>query len=413
MFVAVFGYADLHLFALLATEIKASFGLSDTQVGVVQGLAGGLSSALALIPVGILVDKVNRVRLLIGAAALWSLFTLFTGLSHDFWQMLASRIGVGVAEAAVYPAAYSLIADLYAPKRRALAISIFLTGTIAGASAATTLSGMLIHAVQAAGAVMATGVWALPAWRKVFLAAALPGVALLLGLALTREPARHGEDAEIGVENEQTFLQFVSRERALLSRLIGAIVLSQVVLAPIFGWLPAAFIRIFRFSPGQAGEWFGVIFGAGALTGIGVGTALVSVFNRRDEAGAPLAVLKIGLLLSAVTILAIPLAESAMTLALATTVLIASVYVGMTVTPTLLVAVAPNHLRGRLIALETLVLLTTMAITPPLVGVLSDRVFVGSRGLVQAIGAITIPCSLVAPFLLFGVAGLIARLRDR
>lgn len=410
MLVAVFGYADLHLFALLAIDVKKSFGLSDTQLGIVQGLAGGLTTAVALIPVGILVDKINRVSLLIGAAALWSLFTFLTGMSDGFWQMLACRIGVGIAEAAVYPAAYSLIADLYAPKRRALAISVFLTGTIAGASLATILSGTLIGAVQATGGVKTGGIWALAAWRIVFLAAALPGVVLVLGLALIREPRRQG--GEVEVSDGQTFLQFLRRERALLTRLIGAIVLSQVTLAPIFSWVPAVLIRVFGFSAGRAGEWFGLMFGAGALTGIAVGTALVSILGRRDDA-PPLAVLRIGLLLSAVTVLAVPVVGSALALALATTAFIASVYVGMTVTPTLLVAIAPNHLRGRLIALEVLALLAAMSVTPPLVGALSDRVFPGPRGLLQAVGAVTIPCSLAAPLLLWGVANLIVRLRER
>lgn len=409
MVVAVFGYADLHLFALLATKIKAAFALSDTQLGVVQGVAAGLTTAIVLIPVGALVDKVNRVRLLLAATAVWSVFTLLTGLSQGFWQMFASRIGVGVAEAAVYPAAYSLIADLYAPKQRALVISIFMTGTIAGSSVATSLSGMLIRAVDTTGAAKAGGVWAVADWRIVFLAAALPGLALLLGLAITREPARHHQDApEMVGEKEQTFLQFLSRERALLTRLIGAIVLSQVALAPISSWLPAAFIRTFRFSAGQAGEWFGVIWGGGALTGVAVGTALASVVGRRDEAGAPLATLRIGVVMAAAAVLVIPVAGTATTLALAIAALIASIYVGMTVTPTLLVAVAPSYLRGRLIALESLVLLTMMACTPPLLGTLSDRLLFGPRALVQAISAVTVPCNLAAPLFLIGVGRLMA-----
>jgi len=412
MLAAVIAYVDVQLFGLLATEIKSSFSLSDTSLGVLQGLALNLSTAAALIPVGLLVDKINRVRLLMCAAGLWSLFTLLTGLSTDFWQMFACRVCVGATEAAVYPPAYSLIADLYAPKRRGLAVSIFIAGALVGASAATSLSGLLIKFIQTAATAHAGALWGLPAWRLAFVAAALPGFVLLVALAVVREPSRQERDVEVGARGSQnSFLRFVIRERALIGRLIGATVLSQLGMTSVFFWIPSVFTRMFGFSAGRAGEWLGLMFGVGSLSGIAIGAALVALFRRRDESSAPLRVLEIGVVLAALEVLVLPFAQSPWFLAAAITALIGSIYVGIGVTPTILMAVAPSDLRGRLISLQTLILWVSTAITPPLVGALSDRVFTGAHGLVLAFSAVAIPCSLLAPLLLWGARGLFDRSR--
>ena len=233
------------------------------------------------------------------------------------------------------------------------------------------------------------------------MAAALPGVVLLVALAVMREPPRGGRDLEGGGQGSQSFFQFLFQGRALLGCLIGATVLSQLGMTSLFFWIPSAFTRNFGFSDGRAGEWLGFIFGLGSLSGVVIGTALARLFRRRDESSAPLVVLKIGVTLAAVEVLVLPFARSPYLLAIATAAFMAFVYVGIVVTPTILVAMAPSHLRGRLVSLQTLILWVSTAITPPLVGALSDHVFKGSHGLVLAFSAVAIPCSLLPPLLLW------------
>ena len=403
MLAAVFAYADLQIFALLATPIKRSFALSDASLGVLAGLALNITMAIALIPVGMLVDRINRVRLMMAAAALWSLFTLLTGLSGSFWQLFACRIGMGVAEAVVYPAAYSLIADLYAPRRRALAVSIYLMGTLAGASLATILSGTLIKALEAAAVLNDGGIGDYPVWRTSFVLGAIPGLVLVALLALVREPARQVDDGVPEEKSGESFIRFFNRERALLGRLVGAMVLLQLGMASMFFWIPSSFTRMFGFSEGQAGEWLGAIFGVGSLTGIALATLFMAMLRGRDEIRAPLRVFRTGAAMAACTVLLLPFATSPYALAGATVAFIASVYVGTTVAPTILMNVAPNQFRGQLVALQTLILMGLTGVTPPLVGALSDHIFTGRQGLVLAFSALAIPCSLAAPLLLVGL----------
>ena len=409
MLVAVFAFADLNLFALLAMRIKSGFDLSDTSIGILQGFTVNASTAIALVPVGLLVDRTNRVKLLMATAGLWSVFTLLTGLCNGFWSLFACRVIVGVAEAAVYPAAYSLIADLYSLRRRSLAVSVFLIGTLAGASAATGLSGILIKAIDGAVATHADALWGLPTWRWVFAFAAVPGVILFAALAVVREPARRPQAADTEVDESETFGSFLARRRALLWRLIAAIVLSEIGLAPLGAWLPTIVTRLFGVDAGDAAGLFGLVFGAGSLSGLAIGTALGSLTIRRRVALEPVAVMQIGITLGAVAVLALPFADTRGELAIASTVLIASIYVGMTVVPVVIMAVAPGHLRGRLVSLETLILLAAAAVAPPLVGWLSDHVFVGPRGLILGIAAVSLPCGLLAPVMMWQARRLLGR----
>lgn len=405
MFTAIFAYADMQLFALLANRIKADFGLSDTSLGTIQGVALNLSMAVALVPAGMVADKFSRVRLLMCSAALWSIFTLLTGLSSEFWELFVCRVGIGIAEAAVYPAAYSLIADIYAPKSRALAVSVFLAGTLAGASAATAGSGTLIGAIDAAVASRSGGIWDISVWRLTFMVAAAFGLVLFVALAIAQEPARRvDEEIDGTATGSQSFAQYFVSHRALLGRLIGAIVLSQLGMFSLFFWLPSAFTRMFGFAAGQAGEWFGSILGIGSLSGIATGAVLISVLRRRYGPLAPLAVLRVAVTLTALTSLSLPFAQSPISLAVAAAAFIASAYIGVGIAPTVLMAVAPNHLRGRVISLLTLTVITSTAITPLLVGGLSDHVFTSSHGLMLALSAVAIPCNLIAPLCLFGIA---------
>jgi MFS family permease len=409
MLAAVFAYADVQLFALLATRIKTTFHLSDTSLGVLQGLALTLSTAAALAPVGWTVDKSNRIRLLMAAAGLWSLFTLLTGLSANFTQLFLCRVGVGVAEAVVYPAAYSLIADLYPPNRRGLVVSVFIAGALIGASAATALSGTLIGMVDTTAATPGGAFWGLPAWRLTFLLVAIPGLVLALALAAVREPLRQVFDVEVGHVAAPSFLRFLAQRRGLLGRLIGAIVLSQLAMTSVFFWVPSVFTRMFGFSEGRAGEWLGIVFGLGSLGGVALSTVLVALLRRKGEFQAPLTVLKIGVALAAIGVIALPLARSPYLLAAAITAFIGFIYVGIAVSPTLLMAVAPSSFRGRLISLQTLILWLATAITPPLVGLLSDRIFTGPQGLVLAFSAVAIPCSVLPPLLLWRIQPMFVR----
>ncbi len=176
-------FYDRTLPAVLAEELKAEFGLTDTAIGMI-GASSIMIYAVAGIFLGRLADKRPR-RLIIGFGLIvWSLMTAASGGVWSFASILIVRIGVGIGEASFAPAANSLLADLFPPSKRSRAVSIMQLGLPIGATAAFLTTGLLATAYG---------------WRTVFLIAAVPGLIVGVMMLFIREPARGASDGIAGV----------------------------------------------------------------------------------------------------------------------------------------------------------------------------------------------------------------------
>jgi MFS family permease len=171
-----FSFIDRQVLGLLVTPIKQDLGISDTRIGLLQGLAFGLYYTLLGIPMGRLVDSGSRRTLVAAGVFLWSLMTAACAGARSFGALFLARMGVGIGEATLSPAAFSLLADYFPKGRLATALSIFSMGIFFGSGLALLLGGLIVGA--------------LGSWRLTFLLVGLPGLLVAL-LALTiREPAR-------------------------------------------------------------------------------------------------------------------------------------------------------------------------------------------------------------------------------
>lgn len=126
--VYIFSVIDRQVIAILIEPIKQEFGASDTQMGLLSGLAFGLFYAALGVPVGKLADKYNRTLIVAVCCSLWSLATVACGLAGQFWQLFVSRMSVAIGEAGGMAPSISLVSDLYPPKQRSTVISLFMTG---------------------------------------------------------------------------------------------------------------------------------------------------------------------------------------------------------------------------------------------------------------------------------------------
>jgi MFS family permease len=117
-------YTDRFVINLIVDPIRVDLGLSDVQVSLLQGVGFAIIFAVAALPSGRLADRVNRRNLIAGGVLLWSVATIACGLATDFWSFFAARVAVGLGEAALVPAASSLIIDLFSPRRRGTALGI-------------------------------------------------------------------------------------------------------------------------------------------------------------------------------------------------------------------------------------------------------------------------------------------------
>ncbi len=171
-------FYDRQILAAVAEPIRKEWGLSDSALGLL-GTAFTLLYAFVGVPFGRWSDTRSRKGLLGVGCAVWSLMTAVSGMAQSFWMLFAARLGVGVGEASCAPAANSLIGDLYPPKERSRALSIFMLGLPIGMFLSFVVSGWIAHEYG---------------WRAAFYVACVPGLVLAALAIWIREPARgHSE----------------------------------------------------------------------------------------------------------------------------------------------------------------------------------------------------------------------------
>jgi MFS transporter, Spinster family, sphingosine-1-phosphate transporter len=283
LIVYIFNFIDRQIVNILAEPIARDLDLSDTQIGLMTGLAFALFYTVLGIPIARFADRAttNRPKLIAVALALWSAMTALCGLAQNFWQLLLARIGVGVGEAGCTPPAHSLISDIVPPERRSSALAFYSLGIPVG-----TLLGMII------GGTLAD----LVGWREAFLIVGLPGVAMALVVWFVLKDPRHADAATIlRNKNQPAALPLgqavaeVMRSRAFVLLLFAGSAASFLAYGKTT-WTTIFFQRTHDLSPGQVGLWFGLIGGLGGMLGTWLGGYLADRFgakNRRHVLSAP------------------------------------------------------------------------------------------------------------------------------
>ena len=188
---AVLSYTDRQVLSLLVDPIRHDMGISDTQISLLLGSAFAVIYGIAGIPLGYLADRISRRNLIFCGVSIWSLGTIACGFSQNFGEIFASRILVGLGEAALSPAAISLISDYFPPSRRGTAVGFFLSGIAMGSGVAILIGGGVLHAIEL-GTLAATPLAGYAPWRMVLLVIGGPGLLWALVILLIREPVRHG-----------------------------------------------------------------------------------------------------------------------------------------------------------------------------------------------------------------------------
>ena len=266
--VSFFNYMDRMVLAVLLEPIKSELGFSDGQLGLLSGLAFAAFYATLGVPLARVADRASRVRLLAACLALWSLMTAATGLARNFGQLFLARVGVGVGEAGCVPAAHSLIGDYLPPARRALGISLFQAGGLAGLSGGLMLTGVLADHLGWRGALMVVGLAGAP-------------LAVLI-LMTVREPDRRRYHAEPAVEGAWAAITALAR-RPALRHLVVALSIGGFGSYGIAQWLPAFFIRSHDLTLTEIGIWAGSAAGLGGILGVMLGGWAATRLIPRDS----------------------------------------------------------------------------------------------------------------------------------
>ena len=340
-------YLDRGIIAVLVPHLKQAFALDDVRISMLQGFSFSVPFALASLPVGRLVDRYNRRNIIIAGILFWSVSTMMCGLAGSYWQLFAARSGIGIGEACLMPAAYSLVADSFRSGQRGRALSILSVATAVGGGTSKVLGGALLTLWHGTDVVHLPLLGPVEMWRAVFLVTGLPGFFVALLMLLMREPRRIAPAAtQAGVGD---FAAHVLRHWRLFVPLYLAFAAVFFFSYGSVLWSPTVLSRIYGYPPGTAGMTSGTIQLACSIVGTIVAGVVGDMLINRDARHGRLRVWLLGLVpvLAAALFLALPGAHFYMT-GFALTILATGLLTGVSY-PALYDVVSPG-MRGRSLA---------------------------------------------------------------
>lgn len=301
-------FLDRQILVMLIAPISRDFGLSDTDFSLLYGFGFVTFYTFLGLAFGRLMDSANRTRTLAICIAVWSLATIACGLAANFTQLFAARMMVGIGEAALAPAAYSIIADIYPAQRRGRAFAIYSMGMYLGAGLAFALGGSLVQMLAGIETVTVAGI-AMRSWQTAFFVAGLPGLVLAVALLLRPEPTRGAMagDAALGGPERASLGAFLrhyhARWRLYVAHNLGFgchICFGYAITV----WLPVMFMRVHHMPPAVAGLSFGLTLVVMGPAGAWLGSVIAEAMARRGARESQLAATACACLAQLVAIIA-------------------------------------------------------------------------------------------------------------
>lgn len=374
LFVAyAIAWIDRQILTLLVPAIKADLGLSDFQISLLQGFAFSLLYAFAGIPVARLADLQSRRRIIAVGMCVWSLMTAACGWSKNFAQLFLARVGVGVGEAALSPAAYSLIADLFPVRKHATAYAVFQVGSTIGGGLAMILGGALIAWLTHIDVSTLPLLGGLASWQAAFVIVGLPGLVFSLLMLTATEPERRTPPRQ---HVEGSVSRFLLANARLYSTLFFAVGLLGLLSIGTAVWYPTFLIRLHGFTPAEAGYAYGTIILVAGTLGILCGGRLSDWLISRGIGQANVRIMQWSTAIKLLPLIVGPLlADSTWVLGMmAIATFIGHMSSGVAIA--CLQAITPDQYRARISAVMLLVVnLLAIGLGATYVAALTDYVF--------------------------------------
>jgi MFS family permease len=268
LIVYTFNFVDRQILGILAGPIQAELHLSDTQLGVLGGLAFAILYSTLAVPLAWLADRTSRTWVIAGSLGIWSAFTALCGVATGFVQLCACRLGVGVGEAGGVAPSYALIGDTFPPQQRARALAIYSLGIPLGSALGVLFGGYIAATVN---------------WRAAFLSIGIAGLLFApLFKLLVREPKRH-DPAGSPKPRFMDVVRILAAKRSFWLLAFGAASSSMMGYGLGF-WLPSLLRRSFGLDLIEASRFFGALALTGGVAGIILGGWLGDWLGARDRA---------------------------------------------------------------------------------------------------------------------------------
>lgn len=391
--VTLLSQLDRHITTIIVSPLKQDFSLSDTQFGFLHGYGFAISYAIFGIPFGRMVDRGNRRNIILFGLLAWSLLTSLSAFAANYTQLFLLRTGVGIGEAVLGPAAYSLLIDFFEPNKRGRATSLYYIAMSVGGGASLLIGSTLLRLMPSAG-LSVDGFATLAPWRLLFLFAGMPGLFACLLMLTIKEPARLGVAAHEMV-SIRAFIAYVWSHKRLLIPISASGALAAMVGYGTGAWAPTLLERNFGLPPAETGWLIGAPMIFGSIDGTLLSGSISDRFTRKGARSARTRPMFFGFV-TLVPAAFFGVAPEIWMTVVGFGVVVFSVAMVQSATPLALQEAVPTNMRGQIVALQYLILaLCSIGLGPAIVGLVTDKIFVSGDMLGWSLLTVVLPVALI------------------
>lgn len=398
----VFSFIDRQILNLLVQPIRRDLKINDTQMSLLMGFSFAVFYTFFGILLGRWADGHSRRSLVAVGCIFWSLMTTCCGLARTFGEMLVLRMGVGVGEAALSPAAYSLITDCFPRDRRATAFGVYSMGIYIGAGLAFVLGGAVIELASGPDTWNLPLVGATRPWQVIFFFVGLPGVLCAMLMYTFAEPMRHERHGAAQVSLSEAAAYIRANTRTFLGHNLGFALLAFSGYSAT-AWVPTIFVRVHGWSSTRAGLVYGSILAIAGTFGVLAGGRLADHWTATR--GWRDATIRVGIVAGLVWLpfgVLFPLVPNATHAVVLLTAACFAASAPFGVAPAAIQQIVPNAMRGQASALYLFVInLIGLGLGPTAVAATTDYVFRDDRAVNYSLAIVTVVANLLAAAILW------------
>lgn len=396
---------DRTIINMMVQPLERDLHISDFQIGLLQGPAFALFYVICGLPMGWLVDRFSRRWITAMGMTVWGLATCFCGLAGSVLQLVVGRMGVGVGESVLTPAAHSIIAEQFPPQRLSTAISVFTLGSVIGAGLALGLGGTVVHLVTHMAPVQLPVLGAVRAWQLVFLIVGLPTLIVMPLMFTIREHRARRVSVAAGAARAHGIRDTVAFFRSQWKLMLGlpvAFGMVNIMCQAYVAWVPTFMSRSFGWNAQQIGVGVGLILLVGGAWGQMLGAVMVDWLYSRGVKDAHVRYPICGLLISAPCAIGAFLCGNPYLFLALIAVFFTLTYPFVGYAAAALQLFAPSRVRGQVSAVFlTIVTIIGAALGPTVPAWLTDNVFHSHGQLGASLALVTV---VVAPLVVIIMA---------
>jgi len=384
----VFSFIDRQILSLLIEDIKFDLKISDTEFSLLSGFAFSLFYAIMGLPIAYFADRYSRVRIIASGVAFWSLATILCGLTRNFAQMFFARVGVGIGEAALTPATYSMLSDMFTRDKLGRALGTYSIGAFFGGGLAFLVGGYVVATLGGSPVVQLGPFGQLRSWQLVFFIVGAPGLLIaLIILATIRDPRALTAPVTSGSGGEA--LQFIRAHVGTFFFIFVGFSFFAMCQYALMNWTPALYIRKFGLTQAQTGYLLGSVLLFSSTAGAFCGGWLIDLLQRRNRTDAAILSGIIGAVLLLPTALGAALASQ---LWLSIALLIPAMFFSsfpLSTSAAAIQVLVPRHLRAQISSIFLLISnIIGMGIGTMLVAIITDQYFGDDRAVDRSLAVV-------------------------